>query len=200
MNRKINLAASAPFPLSAEDIARGMEEIGSYFDITLEDFRAVYEHAYGSARRRLLSSVTAGDIMRVPVLCVHEEDPLSAAIAFLDARGISGAPVLNAAGRLAGIISERDILSLLGEGGAMTAMSVVNSLLHRDFCLPASLKGTVAAVMTRGVLTVAPQTPLAELARLLREKGINRLPVTDGEGKVAGIVSRTDIINAFGEM
>lgn len=200
MNRKINLALSAPFPLGADDIVRGMEEIGSYLDITLEDFRAVYEHAYASARRRLLSSVTATAIMRSPVLCVYEDDGVAETIAFLDAHGISGAPVLNAAGRLVGIVSERDVLRLLGEGEAVTAMHVMNRLLRRELPFPASLGGRVGDIMTREVLTAAPQTPLGELARLLRENGINRLPVTDGEGDVAGIVSRMDIINAFGEM
>ena len=73
MNRNISLASRDPLPLGREDIYKGMEEIGAYLDVTPRDFQEIYAHAYKIARGRLLSSITAGDIMHVPVLCVTEE-------------------------------------------------------------------------------------------------------------------------------
>ena len=73
MNRNISLASRDPLPLGREDIYKGMEEIGAYLDVTPRDFQEIYAHAYKIARGRLLSSITAGDIMHVPVLCVAEE-------------------------------------------------------------------------------------------------------------------------------
>ena len=69
MNRNISLASRDPLPLGREDIYKGMEEIGAYLDVTPRDFQEIYAHAYKIARGRLLSSITAGDIMHVPVLC-----------------------------------------------------------------------------------------------------------------------------------
>ncbi len=197
MNRKINLSPRDPVPLTTEDVYRGMQEVGSYLDITMQDFRELYEHAYRIARDRILHSVTAADIMRVPVLCVGEGDGVIDVIRFLDEHGISGAPVVDAERRLIGIVSESDVVRLVG-GGAATAMSLLHALL-RYGCRPAApLDVAVGAIMTRKCVAASAETPLAELLGLLQRNGINRLPVVDADGRPLGLVSRTDIINAFG--
>lgn len=114
MNRKINLSPRDPVPLTTEDVYRGMQEVGSYLDITMQDFRELYEHAYRIARDRILHSVTAADIMRVPVLCVGEGDGVIDVIRFLDEHGISGAPVVDADGRPLGLVSRTDIINAFG--------------------------------------------------------------------------------------
>jgi CBS domain-containing protein len=53
---------------------------------------------------------------------------------------------------------------------------------------------TVEQVMTTSVVTVTPETPIAEVARILVERGISGLPVVDSEGKVLGIVSEGDLL------
>jgi CBS domain-containing protein len=53
----------------------------------------------------------------------------------------------------------------------------------------------VADVMTRDVITVTPETPLRELAKILSEKHINGVPVVDDQGNVLGVVSETDLVN-----
>ncbi len=52
----------------------------------------------------------------------------------------------------------------------------------------------VRDIMRRDVITVRPETPLKEVARLLVEHGISGLPVVDGEGRVVGVVSEGDLI------
>lgn len=197
MNRKITLHAPEPATPGTDDIFRAMKERRAYVDMTIEDFQALYAHACRIARDRLLFSVTAASVMRSPALCVRENDPISGVVAFLDRHGISGAPVLDERGRLAGIVSERDILRLLG-ANAETVMSLVRAVIEEECRLPERLEEAVATVMTRKVRTASPDTPLAGLADLLRRHGINRLPVLDGTGNVVGIVSRTDLVNAFG--
>jgi CBS domain-containing protein len=54
---------------------------------------------------------------------------------------------------------------------------------------------TAADIMTPGVLSVSPDTPLREIARILCDRGISGVPVTDAEGRVVGIVSETDLID-----
>ena len=197
MNRKISLSPRDPVPLTTEDVYRGMQEVGSYLDITMRDFRELYEHAYRIARDRILHSVTAADIMRVPVLCVGEGDGVIDVIRFLDEHGISGAPVVDAERRLIGIVSESDVVRLVG-GGAVTAMSLLHALF-RHGCRPAApLDVAVGAIMTRKCVAASAETPLAELLGLLQRNGINRLPVVDADGRPLGLVSRTDIINAMG--
>jgi CBS domain-containing protein len=56
---------------------------------------------------------------------------------------------------------------------------------------------TAAELMTRHLVTAHPDTPLAAAVRRLVQHRINRLPVIDGEGRLAGIVSRSDVLRMF---
>ena len=154
MNRNISLASRDPLPLGREDIYKGMEKIGAYLDVTPRDFQEIYAHAYKIARGRLLSSITAGDIMHVPVLCVAEEQSVRDLVIFLDDHRISGA----------------------------------------------DLEAPVGSIMTRECVSVGEGTHLGDMLELLRTRRINRIPVVDAGMRPVGIVSRTDIINAFGVM
>ena len=111
MNRNISLASRDPLPLGREDIYKGMEEIGAYLDVTPRDFQEIYAHAYKIARGRLLSSITAGDIMHVPVLCVAEEQSV---LELLRTRRINRIPVVDAGMRPVGIVSRTDIINAFG--------------------------------------------------------------------------------------
>lgn len=198
MNRKISLASRDPLPLGKEDVYKAMEEIGAYLDVTPRDFQEIYAHAYKIARSRLLSSVTAGGIMRVPVLCVTEGQAVRELIAFLDDHRISGAPVVGADGRISGVVSESDVVRHVGGGDTVTAMHLLHTLMRQGCIGGADLEAPVGAIMTRGSVTVGAETPLADMLELLRTRRINRIPVVDAGMRPVGIVSRTDIINAFG--
>lgn len=120
----------------------------------------------------------------------------------LGSRGISAAPVVNAAGEPIGMVSEGDLigrndsdwrtrrdwwLTLLAEGEE----------LHPNFL--ASLREpaqTVREVMSSPVVTVGEDTEIAEIAKLLVSYNIKRVPVVR-DGRVVGIVSRADIVRAM---
>ena len=53
-------------------------------------------------------------------------------------------------------------------------------------------------LMTREVVTVPPATPVTALARLLAERGISAVPVTDAEGRLLGIVTEADLLRRLG--
>ncbi|MFQ9491230.1 MAG: hypothetical protein ACLR0N_10145 [Bilophila wadsworthia] len=127
MNRNISLASRDPLPLGREDIYKGMEEIGAYLDVTPRDFQEIYAHAYKIARGRLLSSITAGDIMHVPVLCVAEEQSVRDLVIFLDDHRISGAP--GREGRPSGS-SRRYVVRFVG-GGGRYCQHLMHTLMRR---------------------------------------------------------------------
>jgi len=116
--------------------------------------------------------------------------------------GISAVPVVDASGALLGIVSEGDLvrhsdvarderqvwwLQMLAEGE-----DVAQELL----AYVRSGERTVRDLMTREVVTVEDQTPLPEIARLLQEHRIKRVPVLR-QGKLVGIVSRADLVRAL---
>lgn len=112
---------------------------------------------------------------------------------------ISGAPVVED-GRLVGIVSEAYLVAAYAPPArSMTRFAatdplvfLVRSTLHR----PAN-GTTIADVMTRTVVTVAPDASVWEAASLIDRYGIRRLPIVDSEGYVVGIVARADLVHAM---
>ena len=122
--------------------------------------------------------------------------------ALLSERGISGAPVVDAAGEMIGIVSEGDLLHRAEIGTARRHRERRRSWwldhfaaeLARDYVK--SHGRTVKDIMTRDVVTVTEDTDLGEVAALLEAKRIKRVPVTR-DGKVIGIISRANLVRAL---
>ncbi len=89
--------------------------------------------------------------------------------------------------RLLGIVTDRDIRLNLPSPATSLSVWEINYLLQRL---------TVKEVMTRTLITVDPDRPVAEAARLMLEHKIGALPVLDGE-RIAGILTETDLVRAF---
>lgn len=142
--------------------------------------------------------MVARDVMSRQVVTVAPETPVSEVARLLLERRISAAPVVDAQGRIAGIVSEGDLM-VRPETGTVRPRSWWLSLLTggEDAAQYVRTHGTRASdVMTREVVTVAEDTPLAEVAGLLEERRIKRVPVVR-RGKVVGIVSRADLLRGL---
>ena len=96
-------------------------------------------------------------------------------------------PVRAPGGELLGMITDRDIRLNLPSQATSLSVWEINHLLA---------KLTVDEVMTQAVITVGPDRPACEAARLMVEHRIGALPVEDG-GCLVGIVTETDLLRAF---
>jgi len=99
-------------------------------------------------------------------------------------------PVLNRRGKLAGIVSEKDLL--LASPSPATSLSI-----HEMHYLLSRMK--VSEVMTKDVITVTEYTPLEEAARIMVDNKIGGLPVLR-DGKLVGIITETDLFKIFIEL
>jgi CBS domain-containing protein len=144
----------------------------------------------------------AMDVMTTDVITVDPETTVQAMATLLAERGISGAPVVDANGRLVGIVSEGDLLHRAEIGTARRHrerrrswwLDHFASELARDYVK--SHGRTVRDIMTRDVVTVTENTDLGDVAALLEAKRIKRVPVTR-DGKVIGIISRANLVRAL---
>lgn len=185
-------------PLSDTDVYEAMKSIPGYLDITPADFREVYRAAFRHACRRITASVVAKDIMTVPVHTVQADAPLSEVASLMARTRISGLPVLAEDRSVLGIISEKDFLSRLGSGHALTFMAIVSECLRGTGCMAVSIREKTARdIMTSPAIAVPEGATLAEITDLFQRKAINRVPVLDASGKLSGIVSRGDLIGFF---
>ncbi|MDD2901049.1 MAG: CBS domain-containing protein [Syntrophales bacterium] len=182
--------------ISDEDIYEAMKEIPGYLDITPGDFKEVYVLAYRQAQERLLHRATAKEIMTREVAWVRVDTPLQEVAELMAQRGVSGVPVLDGANRVVGVISEKDFLKRMSSQGITNFMAVVAGCLRDKGCKAVGIRGRQADdLMNSPAVTVREDTPVLEIARLFKEKAINRVPVLDAQGRLAGIVSRGDLLN-----
>lgn len=184
------------FAIADEDVYAAMKEIPGYLDITASDFKELYAHSYRHALDRLINSVRAADIMTREVVAVDPATPLHEVADRMATAGVSGVPVLDSEGKPLGIISERDFLRHMGAEKASFMAIVASCLLGKGCAALAIRKGKAAEIMTSPVISVRPDTTLAEAAATLCRQGINRLPVRDENGKLLGILTRSDLVRA----
>jgi len=201
MNKTLEKQGSSRFArsldISDNDILEAMKEIGGYLDITPGDFKEVFRFAYRHAVERLTQSVKAEDIMTKKVFFAKRNTVLKEVAEMMASYNISGVPVLGAEDMVVGVISEKDFLFHMGSKDTSSFMGVVTECLRNPKCVAPSLRKQKAEdIMTSPAITVREDTLVAEITHVFGEKNINRVPVIDHKGKLAGIVSRADILQA----
>jgi CBS domain-containing protein len=101
--------------------------------------------------------------------------------------GIGALPVIDADGLLVGMLSERELMR------HMLSLASINGSVPRPQSGVERARRTVRDVMTRQVLCVSPDQPLAEVASLMTNKDVDRVPVVQ-EGRLVGFLTRSDIV------
>jgi CBS domain-containing protein len=132
------------------------------------------------------------DIMTTAVISISPEHSVRHAAQIMLDRHISGLPVIDDEGRLAGMLTEGDLLRRAELGAA--AGWIAEGQSAEDFIRRHSWR--VGDVMTPDALTVAETTPIDKVATLMRTHGIRRLPVVR-DGVVVGVVSRADLLRSI---
>ncbi len=139
-------------------------------------------------------NATIRDIMTTRVVTVREDTPFKEMAAMLGRSRVSAFPVTDEAGRVIGIVSEADML--IKEADQASPPGVFAGLRRRrEHEKAAGL--TAAEVMTCSPVTIGPDEPVQRAAFLMYDHGIKRLPVVDQAGRLAGIVSRADVLSVF---
>ena len=150
------------------------------------------------------------EVMTEKVIVLKPEMSIEEAVRHLAEHGISGSPVVDTDGNLMGMITETDILNALKVKCKRMEMVYPSlSLVSVSFIEKFDDKEVVKAfeeiantkvfeLMTRDVTTVEKGSELSQAVHTMMQKGVNRIPVLS-EGKLAGIVSRADIIKGLAE-
>lgn len=130
------------------------------------------------------------DRMSHPVISVHPEMPMNDALRMMRAEHIRRLPVVDAHGRLVGIVSERDLLHAAPSDVTSLSIWEINDLVSRI---------TIDKVMSREVVTIDEGTPIEEAARMMADHRIGGLPVMR-DGQMVGIITETDLFKVFLEL
>lgn len=139
---------------------------------------------------------TVESVMTAEVVTARPSSPFRELVRLLAQHRISALPVTDDDGRLVGIVSEADLLVKEGYPHGAEDAGVVDAIRHRRR-LGKAAGACAAEVMAAPVISVPPGTSVANAARLLVRMGVKRLPVVDADGRLAGIVTRSDLLKVF---
>ena len=151
------------------------------------------------------------DVMNPNVITVTPDTTVRECIKLLRENNVSGVPVVTA-GKLVGIVTENDILSLLEipehtgywlpsplEIIEVPVREIIERLELRDSISDDVGEWQVNRIMTKSVHTISADADIEAATEHMMRHKINRLPVVDKDGKLIGIVTRGDIIKGIAE-
>jgi len=150
-----------------------------------------------------MSAKTVAEVMTQEVVTVLPETPVQTVIQLLTEKRISGLPVVNAEGKLVGVVSNSDLMWRETGTNPPAYVMLLDSVIYlenparyeRD--LHKVLGQTAGELMTANPITITPDRSLQEAARLMHDRDIHRLPVLDESNQLVGILTRGDIVRAM---
>jgi len=146
----------------------------------------------------------ARDVMTPEPICVESGAPIEEAARLLEESGISGAPVMDASGRVIGVISKTDIIErFLQAPGPERPPAYLYELLSEEmddeFNVEERIPINVDEFMSEDPITASPDEPLSALARRMVEQRVHRVIVVDQQGFPVGVVTTLDMLKAMSD-
>jgi CBS domain-containing protein len=136
------------------------------------------------------------NVMSTDVTTVRGDTTFKDVVRTLARRDVSAVPVVDADGRVLGVVSEADLLIKQGTQELDFSRSLLAWWRGRRELRRATAT-TAGQLMTKPAITVPAKSTVAAAARALTAHNIKRLPVVDDDGKLVGIVSRKDVLTVF---
>lgn len=137
---------------------------------------------------------TVKNVMSSSVVAVRENADFKEMVTVMRSRRISAFPVIDSFSRVLGVVSEADLL-LKETVPALPQGAIRLAWRLKDRSKAAGV--TAAEVMTKPAVTIDEDAPVAAAARLMQSRKVKRLPVVDDNGRLRGIITRTDVLSVF---
>lgn len=153
------------------------------------------EIAGGHLRSTIGLEILVQDVMTRDVITILKYDDVMRVARILSEKNISGLPVVDKENKVIGIITQADILSMVGVRKEHTFKDLLKHMLGKP--LPERKSGDIVAdIMASPAVSIKPEANIAEATQMMDEKKIRRLVVVDDKNVLLGIISRADILKA----
>jgi CBS domain-containing protein len=142
-------------------------------------------------------SATVNEVMTTQVVAVTKDVSFRAIAGLLRQHRVSAFPVVDADGKVIGIVSEADMLPKEALLAGLPNQAPAGALAdpHNDFAKAAGV--SAASIMTRAPVTITPDEPVTSAARLMYSCKVKSLPVVTEHGYLVGIISRADVLSVY---
>lgn len=145
----------------------------------------------------------AKDIMTKEVVTISEENTVEEVMKIILENKISGVPVVNEQNEVVGVVSESDLIYRDKEISTPVFVPVLEGYVFLESIkkyqekLKKKAALRVKDIMTTPVIKVDENEDVHNIANIMLDKKVNRVPVVNSENKLVGIVSRSDILKSF---
>ena len=150
-----------------------------------------------------MDDLTAKEIMNKKVITIKKDASIKELSELLVNNKISGVPVLDENSSLVGIVSEGDIIVQNSDLHFPRYFKLLDAIIYLESLnkfkrsLQKHLATKVEDIMTVKVKTAGEDTPINEIADIMLDNRVNRLPVMDKNNKLVGIITRADIVKSM---
>lgn len=182
--------------LTHADLGAAIQSIGTYVDIQENELVRLYNLAVDHAFDRQLA-LSCADIMSRSIVTVNFATELEEAWKLLRTHKIKALPVVDTFGRPIGIVTVADFLRQLDDTTAAGLAVRLQGLLRRTPGANSEKAEVVGQIMTANLYTARADTPISDLVHQLSENNLHHIPVLDGERRVIGMVTQSDLIVAL---
>ncbi len=145
------------------------------------------------------TDIRVEQVMTRDVGTVAPDAPIADVVNLLVNQAYRAVPVVDPDGRLLGIITDGDLLRRAGVPRAAQQHALTPEAFQALLAELRARDQTAADIMTRELITLQPDTSLAEAMRIMTGHGLKRLPVVDSQGRLQGILSRIDVLRTLGQ-
>jgi CBS domain-containing protein len=150
--------------------------------------------------------VPVADVMNTDVVAFAPDEPVLAAAERMIETDVDAGPVVDAAGKVVGMLSTTDLIVRESRMHIPTVISILGATIELpsqkrkfDEEVEKALGGTVGEVMGDAPRTIRPEDTVETAATLMHEHDVSRLAVVDERGTLVGIIARGDILRAIVE-
>ena len=182
---------------SAADLDAALAHYNQVLDVSRDDLEALLHEAESAAYARNMGQMRCEDVMSRDPIAVQFGTPLHEAWELLRKRKVKALPVTDRARRIVGIVTVADFMRSVdldqheGIGQRLRAMMRPSGATHTD------RPEVVGQIMTRKVQVASADRFLIELVPLFSEKGHHHIPIIDGEQRLVGIITQSDLVRAL---
>jgi CBS domain-containing membrane protein len=194
-------AAAAPGPVhevvTGADVDAALRRYNQILDVPRDDLQALLQDAEANAYRRRLGELRCADVMSRDLATVQFGTPLEEAWALLRRRRIKSLPVLDRAQRVVGIVTLADFMRAAELDLHAGFDAKLRALIRRSGLSHGDKPEVVGQIMTRQVRVASLDRPVAELVPLFASTGHHHIPVIDAAGRIAGMLTQSDVVAAL---
>lgn len=180
-----------------QDLDDVLKQYNQVLDISRDDLEDIFMQTERHAFRRRLGEITCSDIMSRDVVTVEFGTTLDEAWNLLRWHRVRALPVVNKARRVIGIVTLVDFLTHASQDKFGSVNDRLRQLVRPSSQTHSEKPDVVGQIMTTAVQTAAIDTHIVELVPLLSNKGKHHVPVVDNEGRLAGMLTQSDLIAAL---